>query len=294
MTRDCTRFLATVLFSFMVGNAAVASDGEPLLCTKGKLVFEDSFSSDKLDSRWSAAKGDWRIINGALQGSELAADDHAASIRTDVRLPGTLIMQFDFKFDGGSTIHCSFNGKGHICRATITPKGFTLKGEKVKKDPADKAVTVGQVQQNFVKGKWYTMQIEIDEEEFVARVDDGPVAFGSHAKIAREKTNFGFPMAGVSSKIDNVKIWNATQNPNWASTKRKLPANRIIPPTPASPRKRFANLDKDQNGKMSLQEFIGKRPTDKHEAAKSQFKRKDTNNDGALSMSEFAPPQRDK
>jgi hypothetical protein len=294
MTLCNTRIFLFVLFASLMVSAASANDYEPLLCTKGKLVFEESFSSDKLDPRWSAAKGDWKIVDGVLQGTELKEDNHAASIRTDVELPGTMIMQFDFKFDGGRVIHCSFNGKGHICRATITPYGYTLKGEKVKKDPTDKSVTVGQVQQKFVKGQWYTMQIEIAGDEFVARVDDGPVAFGSHAKIAREKTNFGFPMAGVSSQIDNIKIWTAVPNPKWVATKSKLPANKIVPPAPPTPEKRFAILDKDHNDVLSLKEYIGNRAKDKHEAAKKQFTRKDKNSNGSLSLPEYLPPKRDK
>lgn len=294
MTPSNSRIYVTILFASLVVSASAANDSGPLLCTKGKLVFEESFSSSEIDARWSAAKGDWKIVDGALQGTELKEDQHAASIRTDVELPGAMIMQFNFKFDGGSVIHCSFNGKGHICRATITPDGYTLKGEKVKKDPADKSVTVGQVQQKFAKGRWYTMQVEMAGEEFVARVDDGPVAFGSHAKIAREKTNFGFPMAGVSSQIDNIKIWSATLNPKWAATKSKLPANKIVAPTPPTPQQRFSRLDKDHDAKLSLQEYIGNRPQDKHEAAKKQFTRKDKDNDGSMSLSEYLPPKRDK
>jgi hypothetical protein len=278
-----------VVFAFSTRASTLATTGEPMMCEKGKLVFEESFSKSELESRWSAAKGDWKIVDKALQGIELVKDNHAASIRTNVELPSMMIMQFDFKFDGGRVIHCSFNGKGHICRATITPNGFTLKGEKVKKDPQDKSVTVGQVEQEFVKGEWYTMMIEIADDEFVARVNDGPVAFGAHEKIARDKTNFGFPMAGVSSQIDNIKIWSATLKPDWAVTRSKLPVNKVVSPTPATPRQRFAVLDKDHNAKLSLAEFIGNRPAEKRNAAEKQFQRKDKNSDKSLSLAEFLP-----
>jgi hypothetical protein len=89
-------------------------------------------------------------------------------------------MNFDFKFENGNVIHCSYNGKGLICRATITPKGFTLKGEKVKKkNENDKAVTVGQVQQAFAEGKWHTMQIEMAGKDFVASTTKSKVLSGN-------------------------------------------------------------------------------------------------------------------
>jgi hypothetical protein len=281
------RFLVAVMVAGLAGNTAASATPDPLLCTKGKLIFEESFSSHKIDSRWTRHVGAWKVVEGALQGSEQEKDNHAASIRTDVELPEALVLQFDFRFDGGRVIHCSFNGKGHICRAMITPTGYTLRGDKVKKDPNDKTVTVGQVQQEFKAGQWYTMQLEIAGEDFVGRVDDGPVAFGAHAKIARDKGNLGFPISGVSCRIDNIKIWQAALNPEWAAIKEKLPANTIIPPVPATPKQRFALLDKNHDNGLSLEEFIGARPKDKHEVVGRQFRRKDRDNNGVLDLDEY-------
>lgn len=292
ITTACATILALTLLASSAGPLLAAdsqtASPKPIMLTKGKLILSETFS-DEVPASWKAAKGKWTIVKGALQGTELPADEHAASIRTDVELPSSFIFQFDFKFDGGKVIHCSFNGKGHICRATITPNGFTLKGEKVKKDPADKAVTVGQIQQKFETGKWYTMLIEISSNEFVARVSDDKIAFGSHAKIGRAKNNFGFPMAGVSSSIDNLKIWSAKPSDQWANAKKKLPANKIVPPTPKSPKQRFASMDKDRNGQLSLKEFIGKRPKTTHEAITKQFNRRDKDDNKTLSLTEFSP-----
>lgn len=227
-----TLTIPTVAFAFsmtlgmLCSSSQVHADDattlEPLMLTRGKQIFDESFASG-IPGTWKKAKGEWEIVKGALQGAELPADKHAAVIRTDFDLPSNYIMQFDFKFDGGKVIHCSFNGKGHICRATLTPSGFTLKGEINKKDPKDKAVMLGQVKQAFEKGQWYTMLLEIQGDEIVARVGkNGPVAFGSHAKVGRPKTNFGFPVAGSNASIDNIKIWAATPNADWAQVKKKL------------------------------------------------------------------------
>jgi hypothetical protein len=284
------RFLLILLIS---GFTTAAGEQPGLLTTRGKLLFSDDFSAAKVADIWTTAKGKWEIVDGALRGTEMKADQHTAVVRTDIELPATFALQFDFRFDGGKTIHCSFNGKGHICRATLTPEGFTLKGDKDKKDPKDKPATVGQVQQTFEQGKWYTMLVEVDGEEMVARVGDGPIAFGSDAKIARDKNNLGFPTAGVSS-YDNLKIWAATSNPSWAATKAKLPANKIIPPTPPPPAERFAKMDADGNNQLSLKEFIGKRPKSARAAAESGFKKRDKDASGSLSLAEYAPVRKKK
>jgi hypothetical protein len=279
--------ILAVLFALAIQGSAFAAD--PLLCLQGKLIFEDSFSTPSLNSQWTTPKGEWTIVEQALRGSELAADNHSAVIRKDMDFPTNFIIRFRFRFNGGQAIHCSFNGKGHICRATLTPEGYTLKGEKVKSDTTDRAVTVGQVQQKFSPGEWHTMQIEVAGNEFVARVDDGPIAFGSDKKIGRPKTNFGFPMAGTHSEIDDLKIWNADLNPNWQAKKKTLPPNKITPPQPPTVEKRFQNFDKNGDGSISLKEFTNPRPKDKRAAVEKQFQRRDKNQDGKMSLQEFSP-----
>lgn len=282
--------ILAIVFTLTMQGFTFAAD--PLLCLPGQLIFEESFSSPSLNSQWTAPKGDWSVVEQSLRGSDLPADNHSAVIRTDVEFPKNFIIQFKFRFNGGKAIHCSFNGKGHICRATLTPDGYTLKGEKVKSDPQDRSVTVGQVEQKFVSGKWYTMQIEIAGNEFVAQIDDGPIAFGNDKKIDRPKTNFGFPMSGVYSEIDDIKIWNADLNPNWAAKKKTLSPNKITPPQPPTMEKRFQNLDKNGDGSISLKEFINPRKQDKKAAAEKQFKRKDKNQDGKMSLQEYSPTKK--
>jgi hypothetical protein len=288
--------IATLVLTITTSSAMAEAGKEikPLMLKRSKVLLNEEFSAKDVDARWQPAKGQWKIVEGALQGTELKADEHAASIRTDIKLPENFILQFDFKFDGGKVIHLSFNGKGHICRTTLTPAGFTLKGEKVKKDLKDKAATVGQIQQKFEKGKWYTMLVEVKGPEFVARVNDEQVAFGQHAKVARPKSNFGFPMAGVSSSVDNIKIWQGEPSDQWAKTKAGLTPNKIVRPAPPTAAQRFVRQDKDKDGKLSLKEFIGQRPKDKVEAAKKAFGRKDKDKDGSLSAKEYAPVTKSK
>jgi hypothetical protein len=289
----CTSIVAlTVLF--LTAGLAQAADLTPLLTTRGKSLLNESFDGEKLSDQWESKKGTWIVAKGALKGSEKASDEHAAVIGTSVELPAAFQIQFDFKFDGAKATHLSFNGKGHICRVSLTPTGFTLKGEKVKKDPKDKAVTVGQIQQTFEQGKWYTMLVEVDGPQFVAFVDPKHVAFGTHEKVARDKNVVRFPLSGSTASFDNLKIWAAQSNPKWAETKAALPTNKIIPPTPPTPAARFKRGDRDGDGKISQSEFVSPRPKDKQEAATKAFKRKDKDGNGFLDVKEFAPPAKKK
>lgn len=55
----------------------------------------------------------------------------------------------------------------------------------------------------------------------------------------------------------------------------------------ASVEDQFKKMDKDGDGKISLQEFQGKRDGDKAAAAEKRFKALDKDNDGSLSLEEF-------
>jgi len=291
--KRCTS-LTVLLALLCISAIACAADLKPIMTTRGKALLTESFEAATLPESWESLKGTWTVAEGALQGAEKASDKHAAVIGTSLELPRTFQVRFDFKFDGAKTVHLSFNGKGHICRVAITPSGFVLKGEKVKKDPADKSVDVGNVQQKFESGKWYTMLVEIDGPEFVAFVNPKQIAFGSHEKITRPKNVVRFPLSGSTASIDNLKIWTAKSNPTWAKTKAALPPNKPIVKLPPTPAERFKRSDKNGDGKISREEFINPRPKDKQQAAARAFGRKDKDGNGFLDAKEFAPPAKSK
>ena len=57
----------------------------------------------------------------------------------------------------------------------------------------------------------------------------------------------------------------------------------------------FKKRDKDGDGKVSLEEFVGKRKDEAKEKAEKQFKRKDKDSDGFLTLEEFkAKPKKKK
>jgi hypothetical protein len=217
--------------------AAESKDLAPLMTIRGKQVLSDDFSGPSIDSKWKPGKGKWEIKDGALKGVEVATDMHAATIHTPIKQTDG-IFQFDFRCDGGKTTHLSLNGaKGHICRVTITPNGFQVRKDGSKTDAADKPALLDSCKVSFEKGKWYTMIVEVSGKEMLARVDDKHFAFGEDAKVATPKEMMGFPAAGDSTSFDNVKVWEATANPEWAKTKEKLKADhpeKMAAPRPAA------------------------------------------------------------
>jgi len=194
------------------------------LSVRGKLAFSEDFSAKELPKDWKAGKGKWEVVDGALRGAELAADQHAAVIKHP--LPGRhFILGFRFKFDGAKRAAVSFDGKGHVCRVLLTPQGFTLQKDGTK-DGTEKPARLGTGTVDFKPGEWHSMLIEVQGKEMLAQVDDKVFAFGEHAGIDQDKSTFGFPVTGEGFVVDSIRVWEATPNPDWAANKQKLPSGR--------------------------------------------------------------------
>lgn len=218
-------------------SAGDAKDPPTVMTVRGKQLLADDFSKPAIDPRWTAGKGKWEVKDGALRGVEVAADKHAATVRTS--LPhADAVYQFDVRFDaGGKVAHLSINAaKGHVARVTITPGGFQVRKDASKTDPADKAVVLDSCKMTFDPGTWYTMVVEVSGTEMLARVGDKHFAFGADAKLATPKANIGLPVSGDGVSLDNVKVWEAAANPDWAKAKQKLSAEHPERMSPATPR----------------------------------------------------------
>jgi hypothetical protein len=68
----------------------------------------------------------------------------------------------------------------------------------------------------------------------------------------------------------------------------------VIAQDKADPEAQFKKMDKDSDGKLSLEEFKGKRQGDKATKAEERFKKLDKNSDNSLSLEEFKAGQRKK
>lgn len=190
----------------------------------GKLIFSDDFAGGQLKPGYRVAKGTWTIADGVLKATELKEDKHAASMRHDLAFTNA-VFQYDFKLGGGKATHLSINhARGHLCRVTITPDGFTMRRDKPDKKGKEPAVTLDKVEQNFKPGRWYTMTVEIVGDEMVAHVDDQHIGYGRHAGIAAAKSNFGLPSSGEATWFDNLRVWDATMKSDWPAKRETIKA----------------------------------------------------------------------
>ena len=199
-----------------------------LMTERGQLLLEEEFEGDAMPEQWRIAIGKWEIEEGALKGTEQAADDHAAVVRTDLAFEDAII-QFSFMLKGGKSTGLSLNNrKGHVCSARFSPAGICLNKDRPTKTSDEESEKVDSVKFEFKEGQWYDICVEILGEEMVASIGGDRkmmyVAYGSNKGVGKDKTNFGFWVGGVDLAIcfDDIRVWDAKPNKKWKKTKNNL------------------------------------------------------------------------
>ncbi|NOZ21332.1 MAG: hypothetical protein GXP25_09615 [Planctomycetes bacterium] len=206
-----------------------------LMTERGEALILEPFDGDAIPGHWRVAIGKWEVEDGALKGTEQAADDHPAVIRIDSDCTD-VIIQYSVMFKGGKSTGLSLNNKkGHVCSARLSPTGIYLNKDRPTKTSDEESEKVDSVKFEFKEGEWYDICVEILGEEMVASIGGDKkmmyVAFGSNKGVAKEKTNFGFWVSGVDLPItfDDVRVWEvAGPNKKWKKTKKKLEKIRFF------------------------------------------------------------------
>ena len=179
-----------------------------------KLEFADFFTGTSLDAQWKVGKGKWEITDGALRGSELAADKHGAVVRLPFKLQN-IVIAYDVKLDGAKTTSLSINGpKDHLARIIVSPTRFAVQRDDQDHDGPDKAVVFLTKPVELAPGTWHSVVLEMVGDTMVGTLDGKIEGHGSDPTFAaKEKMTPGFTVAGESASFRNVRIYTAKPEP---------------------------------------------------------------------------------
>lgn len=214
---------------------------ETLMAVKGKILFEESFDSDDLPSRFQTGTGDWSIRDGALRGQELKASHHSA-FRKLFLDHQDVVYQVDFKIKGDATARFMINYElVHVANCFANKNEFTFtklaeaNKRKVMEDLAKKnnqpieqgdwqkkPIKFSQPNSGFKEDTWYTLTIELVGDEALAHLD-GRTVYAKHSGLKERKTNFGLQAVGLDGSVtfDNLKVWAATERSDWTKQREK-------------------------------------------------------------------------
>lgn len=238
-----SKFIATQID---IARELSAAEKLPILGKPGKLLFEDDFPRSEMPPKWRLGKGFWEIRGNVVVAAENPEDKHGAYAYVEPRFVyKDIVAEFSFKFDGSTGCHfmmedSNYKGAhaGHIIRATITPtsaqladsKFGTMKNEiyEKMKDPNTSPEEKKQIQASIKDkaasfkialdtDKWHQGRVEVVGDEMLLSVDNQPVGYLKSEGVNHPTKNMiGFTIAGKSTQLDNLKVWDATIRPDWS------------------------------------------------------------------------------
>lgn len=199
----------------------LAADANPptIMTERGEVVYSNDLNAP-LEKTWKIAKGDWKITDGVLSGTELESDHHGAVARYGLEFRD-IVIQYEVKLGAAKVTTLSINdAKSHICRISLSATGFTAQKDDHDHDGPNKGVVFGKKTLKL-GSDWHTVVLELQGTEMLAHVDDA-VIYGSSPEIDVPKANFGLTVGGAGAQFRNLRVWPALPNPKWAQTRAAL------------------------------------------------------------------------
>jgi hypothetical protein len=200
------RFL-THLLSFNFTWLAILGLCVPVFTATAIAEDQNFDDATELPKGYRAVKGEWKVIDGALTGAELKADEHAAVLNFGGKNTDSKIS-FRVRFNGAKFFHLSLNhAKGHLFRVILDPKlGLSINKDKDKKDPESKVIKLGSREGEISVGEWHDITVIISGKSVSAKIDDGQAVEVSHPGLAMEKTGYRLIVRGKSVAVDDIKV----------------------------------------------------------------------------------------
>jgi hypothetical protein len=208
---------------------ALAPAGETapktLLAECGPLLFSETLAQPPAEPVWKAAKGEWKVVDGAWRGGEREADNHGAVVRHPIALTN-FVLRCEVRLDGAKGVSLSINGmKDHLARVGLGARGVQVRKDDRDHDGPDKAKAFpSRLDSSPAHGEWHTLVLEMAGDTMLATFDGEVAGFGSDEALAAPKANFGFTVAGEHASFRNVAVWSAVRRADWARTRAGLEA----------------------------------------------------------------------
>jgi hypothetical protein len=188
------------MIAFALASSAFASE-------RGALLYKEDFSGSTMPSGWAGKPGKWEMAGDAVKVSEVAEDKHAAVRRHPLQYHDAII-EMSFELDGARMVAISINNKGgHVCRLMINPNGAILQVDQPNANSDQKAVRLATSNAKIAPGTWHKAVLQVHGPKMTAQIDDMPSFSGENPRVDVDKTDIGIPVAGVSAKIKNVKVY---------------------------------------------------------------------------------------
>ena len=233
-----------IIFLTLARFAAAADKNDliPILAKPGKVHLEMDFDKDFVVKEghefFTLGQGTaWEAKDGMLVGTESSPEYQAKKkaegnghLGTAARLqfpnsPKDLILKYSFKIVGGKkTKLLPIIEFGHHLRRVY----FGPEGSKILVD--HETTTIAESDFVLQPEEWYHLMLEIKNDEFLIRFQDGPTLYGKDPGVGAEFANYNIGVTATDKGIiyiDNMTIWYAGEVQEGLGSKEEDPQKQI-------------------------------------------------------------------
>ncbi len=180
-----------------------------------KVALLESFDRTELGEQWMIVKGNWKIADGALVGTERPKDKQAAVIRHQAET-GNAVYEFkfmlsektqffEFGFDEADT---QVTNDKSLFSLRITPTAwFLVKHPKENATEVSDPQVIAKQKKTFAADRWYGARITTWGPYVTAKIDNRSTITGSAQTFATTKPTIEFRGRGGPVEIDDIQVW---------------------------------------------------------------------------------------
>ncbi len=212
----------------------------PVLAEPGEVFLADDFEKEYVVEKghpiFKLGQGTtWESKGGLLLGTQSSPEYQAKKkaqgnghLGTAPRLqfsgsPKDVIIKYSFKISGGKFTNLLpiIEAGHHLRRIYFGPEGSKILVDHEK-------TTIAESDFVLELDQWYHVMVEIKDNEFLVRFQDGPTIYGEDEGVGAEFANYNIGITATNLgtiQIDNMTIWKAGDlKSDWAKTKATLSA----------------------------------------------------------------------
>ncbi len=180
-----------------------------------KVALLESFDRTELGEQWMIVKGNWKLADGALVGTERSQDKQAAVIRHQAETGNAVYefkfmlsektQSFEFGFDEADT---QVTNDKSLFSLRITPTAwFLVKHPKENATEVSDPQVIAKQKKTFAADRWYGARITTWGPYVTAKIDNRSTITGSAQTFATTKPTIEFRGRGGPVEIDDIQVW---------------------------------------------------------------------------------------
>lgn len=203
-----------------VPDAPTAEVQRLVMAESGELLLDEAFIAGDWESRWGRGgagwqAGTWTVVDGGIRGAPVAAENHHPALPHRVEMTD-VALQVSFRFDGADSIFIGFDHQEHIARVFISLDRLQIT-KTTGIGATTRSETIDEMPVRLERGRWYPLVLELVGEQFMARIGDRYIVYGTAAGIDIPKNRFELMCHGGdgSASFGQIKCWRASLHPDW-------------------------------------------------------------------------------